>query len=359
MDREIERDFDAEPGRGSDKTAKIGPGAEPRLDGTVAAFGGADRIRAARILRRRDHSVVAPLAVDPADRVNRHEIDDIEAERRDIAEPLDAIRESGAALRVPALAAREHLVPRREPRLRPIDDQLEFTPVAHPIAAVPGARHQLAQFGRQRHLAAAPAIGRRQIVEQLAQPRLELAAHPARRSLDEPSAFDQLQLHALPGVALFDEIVAPALEPVGPGLDRVAPAADPVGAEARHPAVVVVKRERRLLPILGLEGIEQRGGELVMAVAEDVGPHLDLLADNPLCRIAAGVDLRVDRLDHDARLRPPCRMMRRVAAGAAAWPGQHLPERPQRGAQYPHLERCERKPRRDRRLAGTGPRLAE
>src|SRR5439155_14780793 len=99
--------------------------------------------------------VVAALAVDPADRVNRHEIDDVEAERRDIAEPLAAIREGGAALRVSALAAREHLVPRSEPRFRTVDDKFELMPVAHPVAAVLGARHQLAQFGRQHDLAAA------------------------------------------------------------------------------------------------------------------------------------------------------------------------------------------------------------
>src|SRR5207237_1940390 len=115
----------------------------------------------------------------------------------------------------------------------------------------------------------------RQIAAQLAQPSLVLAARQAPRLLDEPCAFDQLQLHALAGVALLDEIVAPALEPVGPGLDRVAPPADPVGAEARHPAVVVVERERRLLPILVLEGIEERRRELVVAVADDSDPYLD------------------------------------------------------------------------------------
>src|SRR5207253_2137444 len=103
----------------------------------------------------------------------------------------------------------------------------------------------------------------------------------------------------------------------------------------------------------------ERGGELVVAVAENVDPYLDLLADDPLCRIAAGVDLRVNRLDHDARLGPPRRMRRRIAAGAATWPDRHLPHRAQSRAQYPHLERREREPRRDRFLAAAEPRLAE
>src|SRR5207302_7584788 len=123
-----------EPGRGDDKAAEIGQGAEARLDRAMAALGGADRIGAAGILGPRDDGVVAALAVDPADRVDWHQIDDIEAERRDIAKPLDAIIESGAALRVPALTARKHLVPRREPRLRPVDGQLQFMPITHLVA---------------------------------------------------------------------------------------------------------------------------------------------------------------------------------------------------------------------------------
>ncbi len=38
-----------------------------------------------------------------------------------------------------------------------------------------------------------------------------------------------------------------------------------------------------------------------MALAQDVGPHLDRLAGDPLQRIAAAVDARIDVLDEKAR----------------------------------------------------------
>src|SRR5215208_2688411 len=103
-------------------------------------------------------------------------------------------------------------------------------------------------------------------------------------------ALHQLQRDLLAGVALLDQILAPAGELIGPRLDRVTPAPDPVGPEAGHPAVVVVKYQRRLSPGLVLEGVFQCRGNDVVAVAEYVGPDRDLVADHPLRRVAAAVD---------------------------------------------------------------------
>ena len=79
LDREIERDLNAEFGSRPHKPPEIVEAAEFGIDRGVTALGGADRVRAAGILRRRDDGVVAAFAVDPADRVNRHEIDDVKA----------------------------------------------------------------------------------------------------------------------------------------------------------------------------------------------------------------------------------------------------------------------------------------
>src|ERR1051326_5374882 len=159
-----------------------------------------------------------------------------------------------------------------------------------------------------------------------------------RRRFDKAGALGQFKINCLPGLALFDEVLAPALEPVGPRLDRVAPASDAVRPEARHPAVVVVKREGRFLPRLFLEGVIEDGPELVVAVAEQIGPDLDGVARNALCGISTGVDFGIDVLDGDARIQSPRGMMSRLAAGLA-WPDRHLPDRPQRGTQYLDLER--------------------
>src|SRR5438477_592595 len=148
---------------------------------------------------------------------------------------------------------------------------------------------------------------------------------------DKAGALGEFKIDRLPGLALFDEILAPALKPVRPRFDRVAPASDAIRPEARHPSVVVVKSEGRLLPHLILKGVMKDGAELVMAVAEQIGPDFDGIADNALCRISPAVDLGIDVLDNDARVQPPRRMMRRLAAGVAR-PDRHLPKGPQRGA---------------------------
>src|ERR1051325_1203178 len=172
-----------------------------------------------------------------------------------------------------------------------------------------------------------------------------------RRRFHKAGALGQFKIERLPVLALFDEILAPALEAVGRGLDRVAPAADAVRPEARNPPVVVVKRERGFLPSLILEGVIEDGAELVVAVAEQIGPDLDDVAFNALCGIPTGVDFGIDVLDGDARIPSPRRMMTRRAAGLA-WPDRHRPDRPQRGAQYPDLERHHPQPCRGRlRLA--------
>src|SRR5205085_6198018 len=166
------------------------------------------------------------------------------------------------------------------------------------------------------------------------------------RRFDKAGALGEFKIDRLPGLALFDEILAPALKPVGPRFDRVAPASDAIRPEARHPSVVVVKREARLLPHLILKGVMEDGPELVVAVAEQIGPDFDGVPDDALCRIPPAIDLGIDVLDNDARVQPPRRMMRRLAAGIAR-PDRHPLYRPQRGAQYLHLDRHDPKPRRD------------
>src|SRR5437868_3297593 len=111
------------------------------------------------------------------------------------------------------------------------------------------------------------------------------------RGLDDVAPPDQFEIDVLAGLALLREVLAPALEPVGPRLDRVAPASNPVRPEARDPAVVVVKRERRFPPILVLEGVVEHRLELVVAVAEQIGPYLDRVADDALGRITTRIDL--------------------------------------------------------------------
>ncbi len=80
-----------------------------RVDRVVAALGRADRPRRADVVRLGDQRVVAALAVDLADRVDRRQVDDVEAHRGDGRQPLGRGRERAVhrwADRVPAAIGR-------------------------------------------------------------------------------------------------------------------------------------------------------------------------------------------------------------------------------------------------------------
>ena len=88
--------------------------AELGVDGVVAALGGADRVRHAGVVGAGDERVVAALAVLAADRVDRREVEDVEAvlgDRRDLL--LDRLQA--------APGAREQLVPGAEARADAVD----------------------------------------------------------------------------------------------------------------------------------------------------------------------------------------------------------------------------------------------
>ena len=79
LDGEIERDLQAVFARRGDQAAKILERAERRMNRVVPAFGAADGIGAAGIVRAGASGVVAALAVGRADRMDRREIEHVEA----------------------------------------------------------------------------------------------------------------------------------------------------------------------------------------------------------------------------------------------------------------------------------------
>ena len=122
------------PAAARDKAAEIGERAELGIDRPVTALFRADRIGAARIARLGDRAVVFALAVDPADRMDRHEIDDIEAEPRRFraAARYNRQRWRSCPALGPGCAGTSRT--RRQTRLRAVDDDLQLAPIAHPVA---------------------------------------------------------------------------------------------------------------------------------------------------------------------------------------------------------------------------------
>ena len=120
---EVERDLHAVLLAGGDEGAKIFQRTQFRVYGVVAAFGRADRIGTAGIALLRRRRVVASLAIDPSDRVDRREVDDVKTHRGDIGQPRDAILEGAVLAGHLALAAWDHFVPGAVARLRPVGDE--------------------------------------------------------------------------------------------------------------------------------------------------------------------------------------------------------------------------------------------
>jgi hypothetical protein len=110
----------------------------------MAALRGTDRVRAAGIARLRHGAVVLAFAVDPADRMDRNQIDDIETEPRDLGEARNAIVKAGALAGHPPLTARKHFIPRGKACRLAVDDDLELAGITNHVVAHLTARRQLA-----------------------------------------------------------------------------------------------------------------------------------------------------------------------------------------------------------------------
>src|SRR5262249_23038191 len=133
---------------------------------------------------------------------------------------------------------------------------------------------------------------------------------------DDLAAFGQLQLDLLSRLELLRDVAPPGGEDIRPGFDRVDVARVSSEPEATGPAVIVAVHHRGPVPLRLVDrAMEERGADDVVAVAEDIGPDFEQIADDALDRIAAAVDLRVDGFDDDAIARRPCGMLLNAGRG--------------------------------------------
>jgi hypothetical protein len=83
LERDVERDLDAELACAGHEVVEVVEAAEVGVDRVVPAVGRADAVRRARVALERRERVVAALAVGQADRVDRGQVHDVEAQVRD------------------------------------------------------------------------------------------------------------------------------------------------------------------------------------------------------------------------------------------------------------------------------------
>ncbi len=222
--------------RGRGQRAQVVLGAELRVDRVVAAGGVADRPRGAGIAGRGGQRVVGALAVGEPDRVDRRQVDDVEAE-------LGQPRQLRLDTAQPAPGAREHLIPGAEPGPQPVDlDRLRLVQGDPAVALLHRARRR-AQLLAQRDVVLG-AGGDGGVLELL---RRRARSAPGWRrggpgalggglQQDDRPRTARRERSCWPAATLRCELVAPGAEHVGPGLDRVLPAPWTVDRELARPA---------------------------------------------------------------------------------------------------------------------------
>ena len=322
---DVHRHLEAEPLRLRDEEVEVLEGAQRRLDRVVPAVLAPDRVRGARILRAGVERVVRPLAVDRADRVDRGEVDDVEAHVGDGGQALGGGAQcagdpfAGGLVVVAALGAREELVPRPVERALALDEPRVVGARAHVLAQ--RALRELPDDLRGR--ARGETGGRRTVLvaqrrDRVAQEALRgLGALLVQRPLEHPRALFEHEVDVDAGLDLDRRVVLPRAVGVGPAFDAIGPVAFAVGDDRRLPqreALVRPRQRHDVLPAGGV-GEDDVGVDRVVALAEDLGRQRDLLADDGLEREVAAFDQGGDGRHGDAPERA-------LAAQGAVRPGR-------------------------------------
>ncbi len=272
------------------------------MNGLVAAGLVADRPGGARVGGSGGERVIGALAVGQADRVDRRQIQDVEAE---LGQPgklaLDAFETTPGS--------GEQLVPAAEPCAQAVD--LDGDRLREGDAAVAGLKPL--DGGEQLGAEGDVVLGRLGdlfVGERGSgvpdQRLVGLVLGGLLRPLEEQDALGDLagEFVLLRG-DLTLELVAPRPEHVGPRLHRVLPAALAVDVEAAGPAdaaeVGVDPLHLRLAIVdVARALVADYRAEEIVAVAEDVGLDGYGVPDAALGGVPAAVDRRGRVLDHDA-----------------------------------------------------------
>ena len=274
---------------------------EPRFDRVVSPLFRSDRPGTARIVRTRLERIVPTLAEAASDRVNRRQIEHVEAERGDVGQEPGCLAERRAAPGIGASRPRKHLVPGAEAGAHPFDRDLQRAVVAGSEAPIRpphhGAAQRLRQCPRHTHL---DRLGR------ILQRRGRLLEQAAI-GLDDPSndcgALEQLARDLLAGAELFRQLVPPGFESVHPGFYGVFVLAELGHPEVCAPAIVADMFHCDFGPVLLARTTgQQRGDNDIVSIGVHVRRDHDILANRTFDGKPAAVDLRTHGFDDDAPL---------------------------------------------------------
>jgi len=125
LEGKVERDFDAVVAGAGHEPSEILECAKLGMNGIVPTFLTADCPRTARIIRPGDKTIVLPLPVGATDRMDRREVQNVEAEFGDVWEPRLAVPERSVPTRFWGTGAREQFIPRAEARAFTVDNNAQ------------------------------------------------------------------------------------------------------------------------------------------------------------------------------------------------------------------------------------------
>ena len=272
------------------------------MDRVVAALGAADRVGASGIARLGAWRVVATLAVGPADRVDRREIEHVEAHRADRRQPRDDVVECPVTAGISRLRPREQLVPAGKSRSTTLGVDREFDRMRCACGRMRAAAISSAVARREQQATTFRRVRLLELFGQRGEARCGDGVRLRGALLDQQAALFQLQIDRQTRRMLLFEFLGKVPEAILPGEDREQMPTEPARAGSGRPSgrcrTACIGTSRH--PIFVRRSPEQRRGKPIMTVRDQVGGDLDHFADQSFCREAPVIDRRHDRLDHDA-----------------------------------------------------------
>ena len=318
LEGQIDGHFDAPGRRRGHQVPELLQGAQLGVDRGVPALEAADGPRTAGVALGGLRGPVAALASRPPDGVDGREVQDVEPHVGHVGQLRPDVGERPVAQWVRRGRAREHLVPRAEAGLLPIDRHREDLRHRRPVGvfALPHEVRQLigedelAQGGGARPRGdllgdfTGQALGDRPEIrgdegEHAAIRRLG----PVRPGVDQFGSDVQFDRDVLTRLGPGPEIAAPGHERVHPGFDEKPVLTHRPHVEPGAPAIVDEGLHGHRGPHeVVVVAVPEVAGEHVVPIGDHIRLHGHRVPDRRLGRAPPAVHQRTDRLDHGPHL---------------------------------------------------------
>ena len=303
IDREIERDLHSAFSHFALEPIEIFERPQRGLHRFVTASFASDRPGHAGIAWFCSHGIVSPFAISMSDRMNRREINYVEAHRLRVINSGQTITKGRSAIAATFGRAWKKFIPGSDLRFFPFHDHAWRRRILCRPRTVGIGRHQHFELARVDNVINLRVISPANRFRQFAKSRRivrDVSALSGR--FDQGRAFQCFSGQiGNAGFEFFRELIPPTSKGVGPRFDRVFINADLVQRTNPAPAIVVDKRHRCLMPArLTNQPPFQSGGHDIVTVFKNVGFDRKIVFDDAFDRVTSAVTQRPKILDNRA-----------------------------------------------------------